>query len=184
MAKRYSKDFEPLLLETDTAKIFGAGIPTDGLSVKCVAVGAMPEYTKDWGALTGGTWSTDNEDTNLEMGKMELGQFRMIISSNTGLVQMRLKNPAAVTQWRTAKTNFVLPSFPVDGTTFQQEFYWVQSEFFVFEDTTPRFDLYSPVTTTTECYVTFHGWRMKLEEIAEPGRFTIWISEWPSRSPR
>ena len=181
MAKRYNEDFQPLLMEGDTARIFGAGIHTDGMDVRCIAVGAMPAYTKNFGALTAATWSSDNEDTSLEMGKMELGQFRMMVKANTGHVELRLKNPAAVSQWRSARANWHLPTFPFDDAPFMQQFYWAQSEFFVYEDTTPRFDLYSSTTTTTT-YVSFHGWRFKLEKISTKGRIDIWISEWPSQS--
>jgi len=180
MARRYNIDFEPLLLEGDTVRLLGAGIPNEGLNVKCVAVGAMPERTKNFGALTGGTWDVDQEDTALEMGAMELGQFRMMIKTEN--IECRLKNPAPTQQWKGPKGNWHLPSWPFEAGDFLQKFYWVQSEFFVFEDTTPRFDFYSAVRTTLYCYVSFHGWRFKLEKIGVPGKITIWVSEWPSRS--
>ena len=175
---RYSNSFEPILLEGLTATLIGADLPPEGLNVVCRGVGALPEYYKDFGALTAATWDPDNEDTSLEMGDMELGQFRMRILDD---MQCRLKNPGAVKQWRTAKTNFYLPRFPTEGTTFLQEYYWKASEFFVWEDTTPRFDFYSAVALTT-ARVLFSGWRFKVKKIATPGKITIWVNEWPGGS--
>lgn len=174
---RYSNSFEPILLEGMTAVLKGAALPPEGLNVECRGVGALPEYYKDFGALTAATWDPDNEDTNLEMSEMELAQFRMRILDD---MQCRLKNPGAVQQWRTARTNFFLPKFPTDpATSFLQEYYWKASEFFVWENTTPRFDFYSVAALATS-RVLFSGWRFRVRKIAGPGKITIWISSWPA----
>lgn len=176
---RYSKSFEPVLLEDMTATLYGADIPAEGLNVKCLAVGALPERYVNFGALTAATWDTDNEDTGLELNPWELGQYRMRILDD---MVCRLKNPAPVAQWRTLRQNFYLPKFPTEGTTFLQEYYWMASEFFVWEDTTPRFDFYSvPALATAE--VLFSGWRFRVQKIATPGKIRIWVSEWPTSIP-
>ena len=180
---RYSLNFEPLLLEGMTANLFGSDLPAEGLPVVCRAVGALPQYQKDFGALTAATWDTDNEDTNLEMGQMELAQYRMRIQDD---IKARLKNPAAVQQWRTAKTNFELPQFPTgDESIFLKNFLWMASEFFVWEDTTPRFDLYSSVTLTT-ARILFSGWRFKVAKLqaGQKGKIDLWLNSWPPASSK
>jgi len=179
---RYSNNFEPILLEGLTATIRGSGVKVDGLNVKCTAITALPEYYKDFGALTAATWSNDNEDTNLEMGTMELAQYRMRIVDD---IQLRLKNPSSVQQWRSLRANFHLPMFPQNvEDDWLKVFLWKASEFFVFEDdNTPRFDLYSTVASTTSG-ILFSGWRFKLEEIQTKGRIDIWLNAWPSSGRR
>lgn len=177
---RYSNSFEPILLEGMTATLKGANLPEKGKNVACQAVGALPEYYKDFGTLTAATWDNDNSDTNLEMGAMELGQFRMRILDD---MQCRLKNPTAVSQWTTKDQKFYLRKFPSDPTDlFMQEYIFKASEFFIFENkSTPTFDFYSAVALATS-RVLFSGWRFKLTEIATPGRITLWVNSWPSRA--
>ena len=178
--QKYSNSFEPILLEGHTATLYGSGQAVEGLNVVCKAVGALPEYQKDFGALTAATWDTDNEDTNLEIGTMELAQYRMRILDD---MQVRLKNPSSVQQWRTNKTNFYLPMYPQEeGQDWLKNFLWKVSEFFVFEDdNTPRFDLYSAKTLATS-RVLFSGWKFKLQKISGKGRIDIWINAWPSQA--
>ena len=174
---RYNTSFEPILLEGMTATLLGSGLPVEGLNVACKGVGALPEYFKDFGALTAATWDNDNEDTNLEMPKMEMAQLRFRVIDD---MKVQLKNPPAVQQWRTLRTSFYLPMFPQnEADQFLKEYYWRASEFFVFEDDgTPRFDLYSTFAQTTSV-ILFSGWRFKLEKIVEKGKFPIWINSWP-----
>ena len=178
---RYSIEFQPLLLEKMTANIFGSEISSEGLAVECVAVGALPEYLKDFGALTAATWDADNEDANLEFRTLEVGQFRMRVVDD---MKVRLKNPSAVQQWRTNKTNFELGQFPTSAEDdFLKRYLWMASEFFVWEDSTPRFDLYSSVALTT-ARIIFSGWRFQLRKLPAPqrGKIDIWINSWPPSS--
>ena len=174
---RYSPEFNPLLLENMTATLFGSEQPPSGLNVICKAVIALPERYVDFGALTAATWDTDNEDTGLELSTLELGQFRFRIQDD---MQCRLKNPAPVNLWRTTDSNFYLPQFPTDPSeNFLKNFFFKASEFFVWEDSTPRFDFYSAVTLTTS-RVLFSGWKMKLSKTAMKGKIEIWVDSWPS----
>ena len=70
----YKTEFEPILLPGETAHLITA---TTTLDVECIAVGALPEGIKDFGSLTGGAWSRDQENTDLELPSKELSQFRM-----------------------------------------------------------------------------------------------------------
>ena len=177
---RYDKEFDPILLENHTATLYGTGLPEEGLNVRCVAVGALPEYWNDFGAVTASTWTASATDTNLEMNTMELAQYRMRIVSE---VRARMAHPGSVHQWRTKNTQFGLPQFPTEpGLQFLQEYYWKASEFFVFEDHTPQFEFYGNRASTVS-FVIFSGWRFRLQKIDQPGKIAIWTSEWPSSSP-
>lgn len=174
---KFDTEFSPILLEGMTATLFGSSIKTDGLNVECVGVGALPEYQKDWGSLTTVTWDRDNEDTNLEMPDKTLAQLRMRILDD---FKVEFKHPSSVSQWRTNKTNFYLRQWPTDDVADGvKDFLWKASEFFIYEDTTPRFDLYSEVTRAQN-RIAFSGWRFKLKEITAKGRITIWVDSWPS----
>ncbi len=184
---RYSKTFEPIFLEGMTVNLFGTGLPADGLPVRCVVVGAMPEYVKDFGSLTASTWDSDQEDTNLEMNLMELGQFRMRVLDD---FKLKIKNPSSVQQWRTKSTTFTLPQFPQsEGEDFLKEYMFMASEFFVWENNTPRFDAYSTLALSF-ARVMFSGWRFKMEKLKAAegingrGKYDLWVSDWPSVSPR
>ena len=73
--------------------------------------------------------------------------------------------------------------WPEDADDSYRNFLWKASEFFVYEKTTPRFDLYSE-QTRTQNRINFAGWRFKLVEIAEKGRITIWVDSWPGTTGR
>jgi hypothetical protein len=176
----FSYQFDPVLLPNETATLRGPDFPEDGQPVMCVAVGGLPEYQKDFGSLTAATWDRDNEDSNLEMGTNELAQLRMEILDD---FKIELKNPSSTKQWLTNKTNFYLTRFPIDeGQDFMKAFFWRASEFYIWEDTTPRFDLYS-YSAQSVSRVIFRGWRLKMRLITKDeltSRQEIWVSGWPS----
>lgn len=180
---RYDKDFGPILLEDQTAILFGTGLPEEGLNVKCVNDGALPEHWVDFGALTAGVADTGNTTTDLDMNTMELAQYRMRVVSE---MRLTLKHPGSVQQWRSKNVTFYLPQFPTEpGLDFLREYYWKASEFFVFENNNPEFDLLAG-RAQANAFVIFSGWRYKLLKIEQPGRIKIWTSEWPaiSSTPR
>ena len=176
MGKIFSGEFDPILLPRETAHIITANMEFDA---ECVAVGALPEYEKDFGALTAATWDTDNEDTNLEMQSNELSQLRMRVIDD---MKLRFNNLSPTRQWRTSKADFYLRQFPLEtGEDFLKEYLFKASEFFIFEDDTPRFDFYSDIALVTS-RVKFSGWRLRLKKIGVPGKIPIWVSGWPSGS--
>lgn len=178
---RYNNSFEPLLLEGYTVTLYGAGLPDIGKNVRCVGVGALPEYYNNFGAVTANVWLTDVQDTNLIMNTMEFSQLRMRVVDD---VRLRLRNSAPVQQWRTRDTPFYLPQFPqTPGEDFLKEFLFKASEFFIWQDQSPMFEFFSSIGSARSG-VLFSGWRFKIEEIQEKGRFSIWLSDWPSRTPR
>ena len=176
---RYSNSFEPILLEGMTATLKGSEIAEEGLNVVCKAVIALPEYQKDFGALLAGQWTTDQEDANLELQDWEFGQFRMRVQDD---IQVRLNNPSPTKLWRTKSQNFILPQFPtVISEDWLKQFLFKASEFFVFEDTTPRFDLYS-VIALAKSRILFSGWKFKLARYTAKGKIDLWVNSWPPGS--
>ena len=178
MADQYvfKTNFEPILLPRETGHFITA---EEEFDAECISVGALPEYQKDFGALTAATWDTDNEDTNLEMATLELSQLRMRILDD---MKLRFNNLAPTRQWRTSKADFYLKQFPQDaGQDFLKEFLFKASEFFIFEDDTPRFDFYSDIALATS-RVIYSGWRFKVKAlpVGQIGKITLWIAGWPS----
>lgn len=180
MGQIFSPEFLPVLLPNETALLRGTpSFPKEGQPVRCRWVGALPEYQKDFLALTGGVWLADQEDTNLELSGLELGQMRMRVLDN---VNLRLNNPLSTQQWGTVRTRFQLSQFPTEpGQEWLKELLFRMSEFFVWEDETPRFNLYSADTVTIS-RVIFTGWKLSLEKIAKDeltSRQEIWVAGWP-----
>ena len=178
MAELYAfkGSFDPIMLPGEQAFIC---TESEKFAAQCVAVGALPEYLSDFGALTAATWDTDNSDSNLEMSENEISQLRMRVIDD---ITMRFNNLSATRQWRTAKTNFVLGQFPQnEGEDFLKEYLFKASEFFIYHDDTPRFDFYSTTTSLTS-RVKFSGWRYRIKKIVTTVRpaKVIWVSGWPS----
>jgi len=181
MGFSYDMEFKPILLPNETALLMGSQFPSEGQPVVCVAVGAMPEYQKDFGAITGGTaGDLDNEDTNLELSDLHLGQFRFAILDD---IKVQLKNPGPVQQWRTSTANFYLRQFPTEpGYDWLSKILFAMSEFFVWQDQTPRFDLFCEDDIATSRLL-FRGWRFKVELITAKeltSKQVIFTDGWPS----
>ena len=172
----YNLNFEPILQRGHTVTLFGSSFNDTGDNFRCSAVDALPTYVKDFSTLTAATWSSEQEDTNLELDKRELVQMRLIVVDD---VRLRLKNPGPVSKWRTAKTRFYLTQFPTEANQdWLKEYMFCQSEFFYWEDTTPRFELYSALGVS-ESRVKFTGWRFKMEPIKVKGAFELLVDGWP-----
>lgn len=178
----YKTQLDPIGLPGETFHLIRA---SGELDVEIVAAGAMPEYIHNFGAIGAGAWLRDQEDTNLELNDGEFGQFRMRVLDD---VQLYLKNPGPTQQWRSARTNFYLPIWPTDPQDFMREFFFKASEFFDFEDETPRFDLYATLAAATS-RVAFSGFRFRYKKLGLDakgvqisGKVTLWINSWPTGS--
>jgi len=172
----YKTNFEPIMLPGEQAFL---NTQSSSFAIECVSVGPLPEYQKDFGALTAATWDTDQEDSNLEMPTGELSQLRMRVVDD---MKVRFNNLSPTRQWRTANTDFYLRQYPTDqGEDFLKELFFKMSEFFVWEKDTPRFDFYSDVATLAS-RVIFTGWRIRCKKLTTGIRpiKSIWVSSWPS----
>lgn len=173
----YDFEFKPILQRNHTVQLFGPDFPAEGANYKCLAVDALPEYIKDFEALTADTWKTDQEDENLELTTYELGQLRMMVLDD---IRVRLWNPSSTQKWRTNKTNFYLPQFPTEpGQDWYKQYLFALSEFFYWQNITPRFGLYSAIALDAS-RVLFTGWKFKLTPVTEKGAFELMVSGWPS----
>ena len=169
---RYRRVFEPILLPGETAALYmSQGV----VNIRVEAVGALPEYIKDFGVLTSGTNLQSQQDTSLELTTMEMSQLRMRVLDD---FRLKLYNPSSFKQWSTAKVDFWLPRFP-DNPEFLQEFFWQASELFVFEDDIPSFDL-TVLQSSAKSRVAFSGYKYNLSEIRTPGKVPIWLNSWPT----
>ena len=172
----YNLKFEPILQRGHTVTLFGSAFKEEGENYRCLSVDALPTYVKDFGSLTAATWDTDQEDSNLELSRRELAQMRMFVLDD---MRVRINNPSPVSKLRTARTRFYLTQFPSEsGQDWLKEYTFAQSEFFYWEDTTPRFDFYSTLANDTS-RVQFTGWRFKLEPIPGKGTFELLVDGWP-----
>lgn len=177
MADLYSfrTPFAPVMLAGEVARI----VKTDEeFDIEVISVGGMPEYLNDFGSITSGTWVLNQQVTNLQMGSLELAQLRIRVIDD---IEFYLKNPAGVEQWRTAKAKFYLPQYPQSSAMgmWYPEFLFQSSEFFVWEDVYPTFDIL-PRVTSAKCRVLFNGWRFRVKKVnlASRPRMTLWVNGW------
>lgn len=175
----YKTQFDPIGLPGETFHLIRAA---GELDIEVDGVDALPEYIKNFGSIADASWLRDQEDTNLELNDGEFGQFRIRILDD---VRLYLKNPSPTQKWRTSRTNFWLPQFPTDGD-FLREYFFRASEFFLFEDETPRFDLYA-ILAAASSRVAFSGYRFHFRKLGQDkegkqirGKIPLWINSFPT----
>lgn len=165
-------DFQPILLPGETVHLVTASGERD---VVVKAVGALPEYVHDFGSVTGTTWTLNQSPNVLEMNTGELAQFRVRVLAD---IQLYLKNPASTEQWRGTNQKFFLPKYPEDDEVLRR-FMFAASEFFVWKDEYPTWDIY-PYFTSTKTPVAFSGYRFSTRPSKVPGKVTLYVNSWPS----
>jgi hypothetical protein len=183
-------EFEPALLTGQSARLHVNA--TEFHDVRVVSWGYLPSHLHDFGSLTGGTASLANDCSHIDMPDGELAQYRFRI--NDPAVEIELKHPASTQQWTvqssstTAGTNWRMRYWSEQDPTDIQKWMFKSSEFFVFEQNTPRFDLY-PLdglegARTSQGYVEFFGFRYALERLpnGERGMVDMWVQGWPGGS--
>ena len=179
MAEQYQfkTEFEPILFNGQTAQIRKA----DGqLGIRIEAVGALPSYKFDLGSLS--TSTIGQEISALEMGSGMMAQYRMVVR---GQFELEFSHPdTTVQQWRGKSQRYRLRPISSDGDmNYFDKLAFAQSEFFVYEDETPRFDFY-PLGSgqNIQGYLEFHGFRYKFSKLqpGEKGILPLWVNSWPS----
>lgn len=175
---QFKTDFEPILLPGQTVQIKKA----DGqLGIRIEAVGALPTRLHDFGTVTSDTLG--QEVTALEMGSGMLGQYRMVIRDK---FELEMTHPdTTMRQWRNKSTNWRLGPIPVSSGDWGalDKFQFAASEFFVYEDETPRFDIYKLNSIpSVEAHVTFVGYRYKFSKLpnGKNGMFDLYVNSWPT----
>ena len=180
----HSLDFRPILLPGQKAQLI-RGQSTNFVNIEVVHVYPLGVHRHDFGTLTGNT--LDQDDTHLDMPSGEMAQYRFI---PRGTFRVHLQHPGGTDIYRTngsvkgvQREGFFIDPYdendnPWDGhdTTL-----WAASEFFVFEDETPRFDLYplAPAAAARDGYVDFYGWAFVLKRTTDKPPVTLWVNGRP-----
>jgi len=158
-------DFEPILLTGQSARLHINA--TEFHDVRVVSWGYLPSHRHDFGALTAGTASLANDCTHIDMPDGEFGQYRWRIIDPG--VEVELKHPASTQQWASQSyststgANWRMRYWDEKDPEEVQKWMLKSSEFLVFQQNTPRFDLY-PVSglsgaSTPQGYIEFFGFR-------------------------
>ena len=179
---QFNPEFEPALLGGYTARLFKA----DGfVDIRVLAVGAIPSFRWDAGALTAGATLSNQDPTHLDMPVGEFAQIRQIVR---GQFELDMTHPnQSVRQWQSKSNNWRLG--PVDQILdpAATAFMWAASEIWIFEDETPRFDFVTfKSAQMLQGHVDHYGWRYSYEimeegqdDYVEP-KAHIWVNSWPS----
>jgi len=183
-------EFEPALLGGQSARLHVNA--TEYHDIRVVSWGYLPSHRHDFGSLTGGTASLGNDCTHIDMPDGELAQYRWVIGDPA--VEVEMKHPASTQQWMAQSqststgANWRMRHWGVDDPIDVQKWMFKSSEFFVFEQNTPRFDLYPLAglegARSAQGYVEFFGFRYALERLpnGERGMVDIWVQGWPGGS--
>jgi len=183
-------EFEPALITGQSARLHVNA--SESHDVRVVSWGYLPSHRHDFGAQTGGTASLSNDCTHIDMPNGELAQYRFVIGDPA--LEIELKHPASTQQWMTQSqttstgANWRMRYWGVDDPIDIQKWMFKSSEFFVFEQNTPRFDIY-PINglegaRASQGYVEFFGFRYALERLpnGERGMVDLWVQGWPGGS--
>ena len=123
----FKLDFDPILLPGETAHLIKSDAELD---VEVRALIGLPEYQHDFGAVTGGTWTLNQNPNVVEMNTMEMAQLRVRVIDD---IQLYLKNPGSVELWRGTRQRFYLRQ--TDGLPEHlTKFFFACSQFYVYED--------------------------------------------------
>lgn len=155
LPSEFAVPFLPFFRIGDIVRVIRSGGVND---VVIRFTSALPSYRHDFGQIS--TTSSDQEVTNLELGDDILGQFRF---SPVTEFEVEVDNPQGVDQWRTKTRRFrVQPWMTGAVDEAERARHEAMSQFWVWEDDTPRFSLYPLVAATShqlEAYAEFFGWR-------------------------
>ncbi len=188
----HNPQFSPILREGERAKLIRGQID-NFVNVEVVHVFPLPDHRHDFGLLTAS--SLNLEDTHLSMPTGELAQYRYTPRATTGAFQVHLQSPSGVDIYRTRGSvkgdqtaGFFVGPYDEEGRVWTGHDWtlWAASEFFVFENDTPRFDLYplGPTTGARRAHVDFYGWGFALKPILERPLVEPPISLWVSGRPQ
>src|SRR3990167_137777 len=160
----HSFSFEPFFQLGDTAHVY----KSDGeIDILIEGVGAMPLHRENLGTAT--ATSNSNDVTELDMPDGEIAQYRFSPVTN---FTVAFTHPSSTTrQWKSDSATFVLPTWSEDATMPEalRNYYFAASEFWVYEQETPRFDVNLVANQQTRAYADFWGWRYKFRKINETG---------------
>ena len=171
-------EFEPIGLPGHTIQIHKSDAE---FGIRITAVGFMPSLRYDYGPLSANADQT--EIANLEMRSGELAQWRFVVLDD---FEVEMSHPGTQKQWQTRNASTRMRPIPVDSKDWGplERFMFGASEFFVYENETPRFDLKvltSSGSAATQGHMEFYGIRYKFTKLreGERGLFDLWVNDWP-----
>lgn len=162
--------FMPLWQAGQSVRLF-KGSEDNHIDVTIKHVFGLPWHRHNFGILTAD--STDNDCTHLDMQDGYMAQYRFIPRSS---VDVHLQHPGGVDIFRTngstkggATTGWFVHGYDQEGEQWDGHDWhqWAASEFVVFEDETPRFDLYPTAPSESlPAHVDFYGWAYALKRFS------------------
>lgn len=160
--------FEAAYKEGHTVQV----IRTDGIShVRIKGVRALPSHEHDWGSLTAGSVTSRQECTHLELDAGQFAQYWVKVRDN---FELELLHPRSTNFFNNKRASNVVganwrirPYLGEQNETPEvQNMRLAASEFWVWEDDTPLFDLYPPLSVQNpQGHVEFFGYRYSYDEL-------------------
>ena len=180
----HNPEFRPLLQPGQRAALM-RGAQTNPVNVEVVQVYPLAIHRHDFGTLIANT--LDQDCTHLDMPDGHMAQYRYIPRGN---FRVHLQHPGGVDIYRTngstkgsQTAGFFVDPYDIDGQQWDghDAMLWAASEFIVFEDETPRFDIYplAPVAAAREGYIDFYGYAFVLKKATQPPPISIWVNGRP-----
>ena len=174
-------EFQPMLQVGHCARLMRTG---GEVNVEVIGIFPLGIHRHDFGTLSGN--ALDQRCTHIELAGGELAQYRYI---PRGRFRVHLQSPSGVDIYTTngsTKGNQTAGFFidPVaedpDELPAFRTAAWSLSEFFVYEDEGPRFDLYPLAPAAQiEAYVDFIGIGFALKPATRLPPTTLWVSGRP-----
>jgi len=174
-------EFTPAYRENHTLKMHQGGNLTN---IKITGVRPLGSHRHDWGQLaTAGTAELAKQCTHLQVADGEIAQYRYIIRD---VFEIELKHPSATLYYaarspsNTVGENWRIRPWAQDDKVASEEAValWIASEFWVYQDTDPRFDVYpilSQVLPLPQMHIEFFGFKYAWEAIGQEGQVDLWI---------
>lgn len=181
----YNVEFKPILQPGQTARLRKGEDSFEDVEV--IAVWPIGVHRHDFGDLSGDSTNLDCE--HLDMPAGEMAQYRYIPRDR---FEVHIQHPGGVDRYRTnastkgsATAGWMIRPYDQEGEQWDRwdDFLWMASEFIVFEDATPRFDLFPLVRTSGEIngHVDFAGigYSLRRAKIANPP-VEFWVNNRPA----
>lgn len=161
MVRPASVDFQPYFDVGETAHLLLAGGDKD---VEIVHVEQLAEITIDFGAITS-TEITEQTAADLRVEGTQLAQWRFRIDDHAVDVSFNLRSPNQIGKTKNVRTkiksHLAIPEFA-------HKYMWMASEFFVWKDEEPAFNLVTNQSgdgLSAQGYLRFSGWRYDFTEL-------------------
>jgi len=164
MGYMFKRDLEPIALIDENICILSEGGRT---YYKVVAIEAVPEIIKDFGAITAGGETEYTDMTELKVGKNKLGHYRILPLDN---IYIYAKQPSATQKWDVQRTTARISQRITDYNPTLS-----LTEVFQHEDQPFEIKVVNPDTVDIDkSRILFYGFVYKLSKLTEkPAQYTV-----------